>query len=74
MAAHQPEPPPRDGSPEVHLLPGFDEYLLGLNPILLGGGNPLFKSISHNVPMKLLEARPLKTGCVLLRYQPVATT
>jgi dihydrofolate reductase len=48
----------------------IDEYRLGLNPILLGGGNPLFKPMPNRLPLKLLEARPLKTGCVILRYQP----
>jgi dihydrofolate reductase len=48
----------------------IDEYRLGLNPVLLGGGNRLFKPMSHQVPMKLIDARPLKTGCIILRYQP----
>lgn len=49
----------------------IDEYRLGLNPIVLGGGGPLFKSSPHRLKMKLLEARPLKGDCVLLRYQPL---
>jgi dihydrofolate reductase len=48
----------------------IDEYRLGLNPILLGGGNPLFKPMPNRMPMKLIEARPMKSGCVILRYQP----
>jgi dihydrofolate reductase len=48
----------------------IDEYRLGLNPIVLGGGNRLFKPTPNRLPMKLLEARPLKTGCVILRYTP----
>jgi dihydrofolate reductase len=48
----------------------IDEYRIGLNPIVLGGGNPLFKPLDHRVPMTLLEARALKTGCVILRYEP----
>ncbi len=43
----------------------IDEYRLGLNPVVLGAGSP---------KMKLLEARALKTGCVLLRYQPAPYT
>jgi len=46
----------------------IDEYRLGLNPVALGAGTPLFK---EGLKMKLLEARPLKTGCVVLRYEPV---
>jgi dihydrofolate reductase len=49
----------------------IDEYRLGLNPIVLGGGNPLFKPLPFRMPMKLIEARPLESGCVILRYAPV---
>jgi dihydrofolate reductase len=48
----------------------IDEYRLGMNPVVLGGGNPLFKPDSHRMKLKLLEARPLKSGCVILRYAP----
>ncbi len=55
------------------LMPGglIDEYRLGLTPIVLGQGNPLFKPAPLRMDMRLLEARPLKTGCVILRYEPV---
>ena len=49
----------------------IDEYRLGMNPLVLGSGNPLFKPSGHMLRMKLLEARPLKSGCVILRYQPM---
>ncbi|MGH8247577.1 MAG: dihydrofolate reductase family protein, partial [Gammaproteobacteria bacterium] len=49
----------------------IDEYRLGLNPLILGGGNPLFKSNPDRMRLKLLEAMPLKSGVVILRYQPV---
>ena len=49
----------------------IDEYRIGLNPIVLGGGGPLFKERSDQVRMKLLEARPLSAGCVILRYAPL---
>ena len=48
----------------------IDEYRLGINPIILGDGNPLFKAMPHRMKMELVEARPLKSGCVILRYQP----
>ncbi|HET8579523.1 MAG TPA: dihydrofolate reductase family protein [Nitrospiraceae bacterium] len=48
----------------------IDEYRLGLNPLVLGGGNPLFKPSPDRMRMKLLEARPLESGVVILRYQP----
>ena len=49
----------------------FDEYRLGVNPILLGSGNPLFKQMPNSLRLKLLEARPLQSGCVILRYAPL---
>ena len=54
----------------------IDEYRLGLNPVVLGAGSPLFKPAPDgtSMKMKLLEARALKTGCVLLRYQPAPYT
>ena len=48
----------------------IDEYRLALTPIILGGGNPLFKSSAERKQLKLVESRPLKSGCVILRYQP----
>jgi dihydrofolate reductase len=47
----------------------IDEYRLCLTPIILGLGNPLFKSGPDRMSMKLLEARPLKSGGVILRYE-----
>jgi dihydrofolate reductase len=52
----------------------IDEYRICLVPVILGGGNPHFKQASEQVPLKLLEAKPLKTGGVILRYEPVKTT
>jgi dihydrofolate reductase len=48
----------------------IDEYRLGATPVILGGGNPLFKASSDRMKLKLMEARPLKSGCVIFRYQP----
>ncbi|HEU4631424.1 MAG TPA: dihydrofolate reductase family protein [Gemmatimonadaceae bacterium] len=47
-----------------------DEYRLGLAPVVLGGGSPLFKPSAKRTAMELLEARPLTSGGVLLRYRP----
>jgi len=48
----------------------IDEYRLALTPIILGGGNPLFKASPQRMQMMLVESRSLKSGCVILRYQP----
>jgi dihydrofolate reductase len=48
----------------------FDEYRIGLSPLLLGAGGPLFKSMSERRKLNLIEARPHSTGVVVLRYAP----
>jgi dihydrofolate reductase len=59
-----------DGSPTlIHSFTSLgliDEFLLRLHPVTLGSGVPLFK---HAMNLKLLEARPLRSGVVILRYQ-----
>ena len=52
----------------------FDEYRLGLAPVLLGGGTPLWKPGTEQVRLRLLEARPVGAGGLLLRYEPAAAT
>lgn len=46
-----------------------DEYRIGLNPLVLGGGTPMFKPNGEQMRLKLLEARPMQSGVVLLRYE-----
>jgi dihydrofolate reductase len=48
----------------------FDEYRLGLAPVLLGLGRKLFDPSPSKLSLKLLEARTLKSGCLILRYEP----
>ncbi|WEX07943.1 dihydrofolate reductase family protein [Chelativorans sp. AA-79] len=45
-----------------------DEYRICLAPVVLGGGNPLFKPQDQQVKMTLIGTRPLKTGGVVLTY------
>ncbi|MBR1150816.1 dihydrofolate reductase family protein [Bradyrhizobium sp. JYMT SZCCT0428] len=70
---------PRDiflfGSADLasHLIPHgvIDEFRIALNPIILGGGTPLFKQ-GARTRLKLLDSRPMSSGIVILRYAPAA--
>jgi dihydrofolate reductase len=48
----------------------FDELRLCIAPVLLGAGTPLFHGDSGR-SMKLLDVKPLATGGVIVRYDPV---
>jgi dihydrofolate reductase len=48
----------------------FDEYRLCVAPVLLGKGRLLFEQGIPLQKLKLLEARPLDSGAVILRYAP----
>jgi dihydrofolate reductase len=50
----------------------FDEYRIGLVPVTLGEGSPLFKAGSAPLRLRPLETRPLGERCLLLRYAPAA--
>ncbi len=52
----------------------IDEYRLAIAPLVMGGGSPLFKQSPDRLKLKLLEARPLGTGGVILRYAPERPT
>ena len=45
-----------------------DEIRLVVQPIVLGGGKPLFKDVKTRLALTLLTGRPLKAGAVSLRY------
>jgi dihydrofolate reductase len=47
----------------------IDEFRIAVNPIILGGGTPLFKP-GERVKLKLLDLKPLSTGIAILRYEP----
>ena len=46
----------------------FDELRICLAPVVLGTGVPLFKPGTSRQNLALLQARPLATGGVILRY------
>lgn len=48
----------------------IDEYRLWLNPTVLGRGKPLFPPSRRPTSMRLLEARSMPSGRVLLRLEP----
>ena len=47
----------------------FDEYRLAITPVALGIGKPLFGTGLSRHKLKLLKARPLTSGCVILGYE-----
>lgn len=47
-----------------------DEYRLGVVPVVLGSGVPLFKPADERMRMTLVDSTPLESGCVILRYRP----
>ena len=49
----------------------FDEVRLCVAPVVLGKGRTLFGRGLDFAKLKLLEARPLATGAVVLRYEPL---
>ncbi|PJZ65803.1 riboflavin biosynthesis protein RibD [Leptospira wolffii] len=48
----------------------FDEFRLCIAPVFLGNGRLLFNQGIPHEKLKLLEARPLSTNGVILRYAP----
>ena len=50
-----------------------DEYRFALNPTILAGGKQLFRNIEQKQKLTLIDAKPLKSGLIIVRYQPEAT-
>ena len=46
----------------------IDEVHLMVNPLILGGGKALFKDVKERHALKLIRAKPLKSGKVSLIY------
>ena len=47
-----------------------DDYLLFVNPVVLGSGKPLFKNIKDRHNLLLANTKTFKSGVVLLDYHP----
>jgi dihydrofolate reductase len=48
----------------------IDEYRLLVHPAIMGSGKRFFKDGSGPTNLKLVESKPLRSGVVLLRYEP----
>jgi len=47
----------------------IDEIGFNVHPVLLGAGIPLFHPMNRQIDLELLECRPFKNGCVLVKYR-----
>jgi len=60
----------------ANLVQGFsrlgliDEYHLLVHPLVLGGGKPLFATMTQPLNLRLLRAESFKNGVALLCYEP----
>jgi len=49
-----------------------DELRIMVSPVVLGDGLSLFRTAIERIGLRLLEARPFRSGNVLLTYQPAS--
>jgi dihydrofolate reductase len=56
----------------VSLMPAglIDEFQIVINPVVLGEGSSLFKGLPKKAELTLVDTHRLKTGQMLLTYQP----
>lgn len=48
----------------------IDEYRLGIHPVVLGQGQPLFSGLRSPVDLRLISSTPFASGAVGAVYQP----
>ena len=62
------------GSPSLIVTLGkldlIDEYQIGVQPIVIGSGLPLFKNVTDRIDLKLLRTKTFNCGAVLFYYEP----
>jgi len=46
----------------------IDEYRINVNPVVVGGGKPLFENIKDRIDLKLVETKGFSSGVVGLVY------
>jgi dihydrofolate reductase len=49
-----------------------DEVRVMVSPVVLGDGKSLFRTATGRISLSLLDAKPFRSGNVLLRYRPTA--
>ena len=49
----------------------IDEIVLNIHPIILGSGIPLFHEMTRQLNLKLLRAKPLKNGDLVLSFRVI---
>ena len=49
-----------------------DDYMLRLQPVILGAGRPLFESLPGYQRLKLVSSKAFRSGVLGLHYQPAA--
>ncbi len=47
----------------------IDEMTFNIQPILLGSGIPLFHEMPRQIDLELIQSRPMKNGCVYVKYR-----
>ena len=47
----------------------IDEYRLTVHPVVLGSGKPLFTDLARPLGLKLVDAKTLASGVLILTYQ-----
>lgn len=46
----------------------IDEYHLFINPVIIGGGKPIFNNVKEKLKLKLAKTTQTSTGIVILHY------